>query len=587
MKKFIALLFATVLFVACDETQPLENPNGTPDEEHPNIPNEELPYFCDLENFEGWSNVRISQDGAAIFIANDCSNHYVEKCFLLIPTNLGIVSIYGEFDEMGFPKYLAFDDEVIFIDRCTDTSFDASVVVGGEFFWTATELELPQQSTRSWCENNWVRNTVAVGGVVSSAVGVGIGVALTGSGVGALTGLVTITSSCNALEGNLETLFGPAEEQLNGELSQCIQDMGWNHFCDKLTAHEESYLNKWFKTHMDNLDRLSWLDLALDLVDEKWGRTVTKSQKQLALLLAHRNYVVETGVVKEVTEHTAELYGYISPELLFPLDKYFEIEYGITLYPSADPSLRTSQYDIVGNGGSFSLFFRGLERDTEYTYFAYYHDKDNMLSRYGETRTFKTEGGEHPYAVDLGLSVKWASCNVGASSPEEYGDYFAWGETLPKSNYYIQNCNQYWIDYDGDGSPAISDDDRVLDIRGTQYDAACMNWGGSWRMPTETEIKELRDKCTCVYAIINEVKGLIVTGPNGERIFLPAAGVRGGDLLYEAGVGGRYWSATRVDGQTAYGLNFVVSDYSSDPIIWCITDGALLEYGCSVRPVLD
>lgn len=363
--------------------------------DEPTIPYEELPYFCDAENLSGWSNARICKDGNAIFTSQDAATRQVEKTLMFVKADtLGFVAVYGEFDETGFPKSLAFDDAVILIDNHTETTFGATLFIEGEAVWTAAELELPAQASRAWNDNNWVRNTCAVGGVITSSIGIGVGVALTGTGFGTMTGLVTIATSCGALTENLGVLFGPAEEGggLSAEVEQYIQDKGWDNLCDGLTEHEEKFLNKWFSEHMDALDRLSWVDLALDLIDRTWGKTVTESDKRLALILAHRSYVIETGVAKDVTEHTAELWGYVTPEALAPLGNYAEIEYGIVVYPTADPSNRMHKEYIVGDGGAFSLLFRGLEYDTEYSYFVYYNDKTNALPRYGQTRTFKTVG---------------------------------------------------------------------------------------------------------------------------------------------------------------------------------------------------
>ena len=327
----------------------------------------ELPYYCDLENFEGWSEARIFKDGHAIFTSNNTSTQQVEKSLMFVQTDsLGFVSIYGEFDETGFPKSLAFNDAVVLIDNHAETTFNATLFIEDTAVWTATDLELTTQVTRAWNENNWVRNTCAVGGVITSAIGIGAGVALTGTGIGTMTGLVTIATSCGALTENLSVLFGPAEESggLSEDIEQYIQDKGWDNLCDSLTEHEEEFLNKWFKKNMDALDRLSWVDIALDLIDRKWGKTVTESQKRLALILAHRSYIVETGVAKDITEHTAELWGYVTPEALSPLGNYADIEYGIVVYPTSDPSNRIHKEHIVGNGGAFSLLFRGLEYNT-------------------------------------------------------------------------------------------------------------------------------------------------------------------------------------------------------------------------------
>ena len=160
-----------------------------------------------------------------------------------------------------------------------------------------------------------------------------------------------------------------------------------------------------------------------------------------------------------------------------------------------------------------------------------------------------------PEYVDLGLSVKWASCNVGASKPEEYGDYLAWGETEPKSNYswstykfrtsgdsddnvkFNKYCTQssYW------DSTAPMDNKTVLD---PEDDAAHVNWGGSWRMPTDAEWTELMTKCTWTWTSQNEVNGRLGTGPNGNSIFLPVAGNRYDTRLNNAGSYGFYWSSS-------------------------------------------
>ena len=134
--------------------------------------------------------------------------------------------------------------------------------------------------------------------------------------------------------------------------------------------------------------------------------------------------------------------------------------------------------------------------------------------------------------IDLGLpsGLKWATCNVGASSPEDYGDYYAWGETETKSTYTSYNCSTYGIE--------------MNDISGNeQYDVARKKWGGSWRMPTRDEQKELIDNCNWEWTAQNGVKGYKVTGPNGNSIFLPAAGRHLSSLQYD-GEYGFYWSST-------------------------------------------
>lgn len=162
----------------------------------------------------------------------------------------------------------------------------------------------------------------------------------------------------------------------------------------------------------------------------------------------------------------------------------------------------------------------------------------------------RTHGSSNGYDwVDLGLSVKWATCNVGATTPEGYGDYFAWGETSTKTEYTEDNsktCGSSMGDILGNSS----------------YDAARANWGGNWRMPTKTEMQELIDKCKWEWVIVNGVNGYKVTGPNGNKIFLPATGYRNGSSLYYAGGDGYYWSSTPYESGADYAyLLYFCSDY--------------------------
>ena len=163
--------------------------------------------------------------------------------------------------------------------------------------------------------------------------------------------------------------------------------------------------------------------------------------------------------------------------------------------------------------------------------------------------------------VDLGLSVKWATCNVGADSPEDKGDYYAWGETATKITYTESNCSTC--------------KENIGDISGNpQYDAAAANWGGDWRMPTEDEFQELIDECDWEW----DGDGCTVTGPNGNSIFLPAAGGRSGYELQCNGRFGDYWSSTP-DSKDAEILIFN-RDFQS-------TSRFSRYQGLSVRPVLN
>ena len=188
--------------------------------------------------------------------------------------------------------------------------------------------------------------------------------------------------------------------------------------------------------------------------------------------------------------------------------------------------------------------------------------------------------------VDLGLSVKWATCNVGASRPEEYGDYFAWGETKPKKKYdwstykWCRGSKDTQTKYCTSSSCGSVDNKTQLEL---SDDAARANWGGSWRMPTKAEQDELREQCTWTWTTQNGVYGYKVTskksGYTNKSIFLPAAGYRYDSSLYCAGSNGDYWSSSlRTDyPYLAYGLYF-----DSGSVDW---GSSYRFYGLSVRPV--
>ena len=196
------------------------------------------------------------------------------------------------------------------------------------------------------------------------------------------------------------------------------------------------------------------------------------------------------------------------------------------------------------------------------------------------------KGNENGYEwVDLGLpsGTKWAACNVGATSPEEYGNYYAWGETEPKTIYdwstykWCNGSNTTLTKYNTDSDYGTVDDKTVLD---PEDDAAAVNWGGAWRMPTDAEWTELRENCTWTWTTKNGVNGYEVKGTNDNSIFLPAAGYRGNDDLGYASYYGYYWSSS------------LYTYYPSNAWYVFFDSGYVYRldyyrcYGQSVRPVL-
>ena len=187
-------------------------------------------------------------------------------------------------------------------------------------------------------------------------------------------------------------------------------------------------------------------------------------------------------------------------------------------------------------------------------------------SLYAQTVSGTING--HDY-VDLGLSVKWATCNIGADSPEGYGDYYAWGETSTKNTYTEKNSVTYKKKKYGDisGNPSC--------------DVARAKWGGSWRMPTKAEFEELLNKCTWTWTTQGGHNGYKVTGSNGNSIFLPAAGFCDGSSLYHRREYGGCWSSTPYESSTRDACGSTFSS-SRRYMGW-----GSRHYGRTVRPVTE
>lgn len=206
-----------------------------------------------------------------------------------------------------------------------------------------------------------------------------------------------------------------------------------------------------------------------------------------------------------------------------------------------------------------------------------------------------------PEAIDLGLSVKWASFNLGASKPEEYGDYYAWGETEPyySSLYPLmwkagKEAGYDWPSYKWSkgsyntitkyctnasyGYEGFTDNKTVLD---PEDDAAIVNLGSSWRMPTDAEWAELQAKCTWEWVSVNDVYGYEVVGPSGNSIFLPAA--KG--IYYTAfdadSSYGIYWASSLSKANEGSACDFMF-DYGGVG-----SSGSGRSNGYSVRPVCE
>lgn len=197
---------------------------------------------------------------------------------------------------------------------------------------------------------------------------------------------------------------------------------------------------------------------------------------------------------------------------------------------------------------------------------------------------FGTADAKKMKAVNLGLSVKWATCNVGASSPEQYGNYYAWGETSPKSEYTWKSLK--WCgDAGGNSFSKYNTKENygpVDNLKKLQPadDAARAALKGKWRTPTREEWNELREKCQWEWTEVKGVKGYKITGPSGKSIFLPACGLRSNDYVTNDGKMGCYWSSSLYESSpySAYHIYFNSSSIYTD-------EDSYRHYGYSVRAV--
>lgn len=179
----------------------------------------------------------------------------------------------------------------------------------------------------------------------------------------------------------------------------------------------------------------------------------------------------------------------------------------------------------------------------------------------------------HEY-VDLGLSVKWATCNVGATNSEEFGGYYAWGETSEKSTY---SWNTYSY------GTYMNEVNIGSDIKGTKYDVAHEKWGSKWRMPTEKEFSELYTNCSIKKVTRNSVEGYEFTANNGNSIFLPAAGYKDNSGFQD---GLRYWSSNVSSSDPGRAWYLMIKSNKYNEISYSVLAVARMT-GLPIRPVTE
>lgn len=301
-----------------------------------------------------------------------------------------------------------------------------------------------------------------------------------------------------------------------------------------------------------------------------------------------------------VTVGTVEAFKYIRLEMDSPveLNEIDPVTFLITLPPITFTNGFTAEIEDV-NGYVMELKTNKTKTITR--------SANLKMSSVRFEPSVKEAQGEYEY-VDLGLSsgTLWASMNVGASKPEEYGDYFAWGEIAPKQSYNIGNYKYYgsftakWLEGSTVTELYVEEHTKyVMETYSPYYDwastlrysddAANANWGGAWRMPSEDEIRELVFDCDWTPETIGSTNGYRVTGPSGNSIFLPCSGYMTEDGLQEDGTVGMLLGNLIYDGNTrnAYCMHYGKIEYDGveyDDATW---DPMPRYYGVPVRAVYD
>lgn len=381
----------------------------------------ELPTSLYAEDFSGWSDVLFCNNGLTAFHANKTESE-PEKSILLIPDEeYGIIISYAEYDEDSKPTVVTFNDEIVFVSQDSDGYSQLTIVKDDSLVYQIRGIEADYNEMlrgpkRSWADNNWSRNLVAVGSIILGATEVGGGTVMIVASVvgeagtvglstpisvpGLLAGSLAVKGGSDLLVSGLTTVFIPAAESSKGKDKYLLNASAGcitNGISIGLTKPETQ---KWLLEHLpkDAMYYLrdapntpkwtswTWIgDLALGLIDNIWGETIAKADR-LARLYAKGNII--TGIATDITPYSALVRGYIDPNLTKGLNgENIDIEYGIIVEGNGRHYAKNIKN---GNGGLVEFIVDGLHPSSKYDYYTYLWNKTDAVLYTPEIKEFTT-----------------------------------------------------------------------------------------------------------------------------------------------------------------------------------------------------
>lgn len=405
MKKFLPHIFL-LLSVSCSK------------DVHISRTDSESPAGCYMvEDLGGWSKSVFYEDGTAILVNNHKTGEVPETMMMYTEDETaGLIQSYMKFDENAVPEVMTFNECTILIDEYSGGKADVTVTFADTVMVSLNGIDcdiVPEgPKTRSWGENNAVRNGVAISKAVLGALEVGTGSVVIAGSVGGLVGsagtstpvsvagiawgLANIAGGLLSLSDAAETLFMPAGDSnvVADYIGGAYMDTGLEIIQDGIAGnpgnafmqqHFPDAAKKFFNApNVPSSSGSFWAALTLDSIDLLWGDSVSASE---AFTRLYNSYRLETGTVESLTENHAVLLGYVYPETVAPQGEKVVNEYGIVLYSE---DYKEYQNIVNGDGGLLEFTFTGLEENTTYYYYSYFYDKTNYVFKTGEVRMFIT-----------------------------------------------------------------------------------------------------------------------------------------------------------------------------------------------------